>query len=206
MDPDGRKLVLHGTSAENRKFLESLQKLAGGRFDYNVKTGEVYGFSSPSSDKSPGARQIRELIDHKNTINVEFSSETITGFAPREDELQKAWNGTGVSEGTININPTESMELLVKDPSGRLKWEKASLERTVAHENEHALRALKGKAVDYEEKVVNEPDRSKVSGGKIRKEERAVMDYENSVFPQSVRQRYTPREGRERLPAQRRSN
>lgn len=200
IDPDGRKLVLHGSGTESRAFLESLQKLAGGRFDYNVKTGEVYGFSSPSTDKSPAARQIRGLIDHKNTINVEFSSTKITGFAPREDELQKAWNGTGVSEGTININPAESFELLVKDPSGRMKWEKASLERTIVHENEHALRALKGKAADYKETVVNPADRSKVPGGKIQKEEREVMDFENTVFPQSIRQRYTPREGRERLP------
>jgi RHS repeat-associated protein len=204
LDPDGRKLVLHGTGEENRKLLESLQKVAGGRFDYNVKTGEVFGFSSPSSDKSPGARQIRELIDHRNTINVGFSTDKITGFAPRENELQNAWNGTGISEGTININQTESFELLVQDPSGRQKWEKASLERTIVHENEHALRALKGQAVDYNEKVVNQADRSKVPGGKIAKEEREVMDFENTVFPKSVRQRYTPREGRENLPAQRR--
>jgi len=201
IDPDGRKLVLHGSGDEKRSVLESLQKLAGGRFDYNIKTGEVYGFSSPSSDKSPAARQIRELIDHKNTINVEFSTDKITGFAPREDERQKAWNGTGISEGTININPAESFELLVKDPSGKMKWEKTSLERTIVHENEHARRALLGIAKDYtQDLVANQADRSKLAGGKIPREEREVMDFENTVFPQSVRLRYTPREERERLP------
>lgn len=202
LDPDGKKLILAGTPAQKNLLLEHYQKLTGDRLDYNIKTGEVFGLSSPNISNPTGTNQIRELIGHKNTVTTQFSEETITGFAPDDpSRIQDAWNNTGVRSGTININPAENFELLVKDEHGKLKWEKSSLDRTIAHENEHALRALKGKAKNYEtDKTVSPYDRPHITGGKILTEEKEVMDVESKIFPHSVRQRYTPRQPGERLP------
>jgi hypothetical protein len=206
LDPDGKKIILMGDQLQKKRLLEIYQKLTDDRLDYNVKTGEVYGFSATNLFKGPKTAQIRDMINQNGVARVVLDNANGSRMEFNPDELTNATNNTGIGSCTIFLNPGEKMELLVKDNTGRLKFMESPIERTAAHENSHALRAMKGIFRNPDEMVKHDPDWRIPGGGKIMLEELENMMEENRLFPEAKRVRYTPRGINESLPKSRKVN
>ncbi|TKG87726.1 hypothetical protein EYV94_28015, partial [Puteibacter caeruleilacunae] len=154
IDPDGERIVLAGTAAQQQTTLNHLQKLTNDQLSINSK-GEMIitklGGANSGKTLTTGTGLIRDL----NQKGADSKTMTISigavgsGNSEMDVNPTDATNGKG-SDVTVNFDPSANPSIPTKDPAtGNVSGKTRPDEIGLAHELIHGERSMKGKATNY---------------------------------------------------------
>jgi RHS repeat-associated protein len=152
IDPDGRKIVLAGTTAERQAILTNLQKLTNDKLSMRSNgTVIIVRMGSENSGKAltSGSELIRDLNkkgDGAKTVTISIGA---AGSGNSESHYRtNSTNGVG-TDSNVSFDPIANPSILTKDPTtGNVSGATRPNEIGLGHELIHADRAMKGKSVD----------------------------------------------------------
>ncbi len=161
IDPDGRDVELGYftdgtdkklrdlTSKERKAIMSAMQKLTNDKLKYNTKTGKV-DIVSLAKDKDiklkEGTALLRGLIDHKNTVTVNYS-DLVGGSAGPEGGKAGFFSGDG-DNTTVTFGPEAAPRTQVSDNvNGRARSEDQPDFILLGQELSHALAQMDGASI-----------------------------------------------------------
>ncbi|WP_262896646.1 RHS repeat-associated core domain-containing protein [Flavobacterium psychrophilum] len=154
VDPDGKEIILTGTVAERNTILSSLRKLTNDKLVINssgVVSISRIGGENTGKRLSSGSSLIREL----NKKGTNEKSVTISIGTPGSGNSESDINSTNAINGvgsntTVNFDITSSPTILTENSvTGNVSGQSRPNEIGLGHELVHAVRSMKGEAVDY---------------------------------------------------------
>ena len=161
MDPDGMRIVLAGTPAEQQQTLQHLQRLTNDKLGINSK-GEMIIIRMGGENKGTYLKAGNQLIRELNQKGPDARTVTISVGIPgsgntastldRSATGQVDWtdsrNGTG-ADATVNFDPTANPSILTLDPTtGNVSGAIRPAEIGLAHELIHG-RHINNGTVDF---------------------------------------------------------
>jgi hypothetical protein len=161
IDPDGERIVLAGTAAQQQQSLQHLQKLTNDKLGINSK-GEMIivrmGGENSGTYMKAGNKLIRELNQKgagSKTVTISIgaagsgnSASTVDRDAAGNVDWTNAKNGTG-ADATVNFDPTANPSIKTKDPvTGNVAGATRPDQVGLAHELIHADHINEG-SVDF---------------------------------------------------------
>jgi hypothetical protein len=150
--PDGEKIVLAGTAAQQKAMLTQLQTLTNDKLTFDPKTGVVKITKLGGENLGKTLTAGTQLVQRLNSKQAGAKTVTIqSGSKWTEPDVNPtaATDGTG-SDAIVNFAPTHLPNLPVEDPkTGNLIQEKSNATTNFGHELIHAERSMRGEAIPY---------------------------------------------------------
>ncbi len=152
IDPDGRAIVLAGTSAQKQTILTHLQKLTNDKLGMRSNGTVIItriGGENAGKTLTSGSSLVRDLNQKGDGAKTVTISVGTGGNWENDVNPANAINGVG-SDATVNFDPTSNPSIPTIDPeTGNVSGETRPNEIGLGNELIHADRSMKGVAVDY---------------------------------------------------------
>jgi RHS repeat-associated protein len=169
-DPDGKIIVLAGSTQQKQTILKHLQKLTDYKLSYIPSTGRVFVKLAVTGNKPKGTTLINNLMKSREKTTIQLGAPGSKNWASAENFANSHNNiGTG---GTVNFDPTADPGIYTKDPvTGFVSKKKRPHQIGLGHELIHADHYNRGNVDRTKRRFSYQKERGRFFSKLVKKEE-----------------------------------